>query len=265
MNKQLASSIALWSRLGVAFGALLSMIAVLVLGGSAMSALSGNFYSAASAVLGAIVFTRIAVIFTFACAISQAVFTKLSSDRIDIPSLINLIPALLAFIMNFTLTSSAVIAAILLIMLSMGYLIHTVTPSEAPLTISSIKASFDAVKNMNAARTANAYNPNMNGYNPNMNQGYNPNAGYNPNMNQGYNPNAGYNPNMNQNYNPNMNPGYNPNMNPNPGYNPNVNPNAGYNPNVNPNAGYNPNMNPNPGYNPNANQNYNPNQNNRMQ
>ena len=241
MNKQLASSIALWSRLGVAFGALLSMIAVLVLGGSAMSALSGNFYSAASAVLGAIVFTRIAVIFTFACAISQAVFTKLSSDRIDIPSLINLIPALLAFIMNFTLTSSAVIAAILLIMLSMGYLIHTVTPSEAPLTISSIKASFDAVKNMNAARTANAYNPNMNGYNPNMNQGYNPNAGYNPNMNQ--------------NYNPNMNPGYNPNMNPNPGYNPNVNPNAGYNPN----------MNPNPGYNPNANQNYNPNQNNRMQ
>lgn len=247
MNKQLASSIALWSRLGVAFGALLSIIAVLVLGGSAMSALSGSFYSAASAVLGAIVFTRIAVIFTFACAISQAVFTKLSSDRIDIPSLINLIPALLAFIMNFTLTSSALLAAISLIMLSMGYLIHTVTPSEAPLTISSIKASFDAVKNMNAARTANAYNPNA-GYNPNMN-------GYNPNMNQGYNPNAGYNPNMNQNYNPNMNPGYNPNMNPNPGYNPNVNPNAGYNPN----------MNPNPGYNPNANQNYNPNQNNRMQ
>lgn len=247
MNKQLASIIALWSRLGVALGALLSTIAVLVLGGSAMSAFSGSIYSAASAVLGAIVFTRIAVIFTFACAISQAVFTKLSSDRIDIPSLINLIPALLAFIMNFTLTSSALLAAISLIMLSMGYLIHTVTPSEAPLTISSIKASFDAVKNMNAARTANAYNPNA-GYNPNMN-------GYNPNMNQGYNPNAGYNPNMNQNYNPNMNPGYNPNMNPNPGYNPNMNPNAGYNPN----------MNPNPGYNPNANQNYNPNQNNRMQ
>lgn len=229
MNKQLASSIALWSRLGVAFGALLSIIAVLVFGGSAIAALSWSSYSAASALLGALVFTRIAVIFTFACAISQAVFTKLSSDRIDIPSLINLIPALLAFIMNFTLTSSAVIAAISLIMLSMGYLIHTVTPSEAPLTISSIKASFDAVKNMNAARTANAYNPNT-GYNPNMN-------GYNPNMNQGYNPNAGYNPNMNQNYNPN----------------------------VNPNAGYNPNMNPNPGYNPNANQNYNPNQNNRMQ
>lgn len=259
MNKQLASIIALWSRLGVALGALLSTIAVLVLGGSAMSALSGSFYSAASAVLGAIVFTRIAVIFTFACAISQAVFTKLSSDRLDIPSLINLIPALLAFIMNFTITSTAIFAAISLIMLSMGYLIHTVTPSEAPLTISSIKASFAAVKSMNAARTANAYNPNA-GYNPNMN-------GYNPNMNQGYNPNAGYNPNMNQNYNPNMNPnaGYNPNMNQNPGYNPNVNPNAGYNPNMNQNPGYNPNANQNPGYNPNVNQNYNPNQNNRMQ
>ena len=50
MNKQLASSIALWSRLGVAFGALLSTIAVLVLGGSAMSAFSGSIYSAASAV-----------------------------------------------------------------------------------------------------------------------------------------------------------------------------------------------------------------------
>lgn len=259
MNKQLASIIALWSRLGVAFGALLSTIAVLVFGGSAIAALSWGSYAAASAILGALVFTRIAVIFTFACAISQAVFTKLSSDRLDIPSLINLIPALLAFIMNFTLTSNAVIAAISLTMLSMGYLIHTVTPSEAPLTISSIKASFDAVKSMNAARTANAYNPNA-GYNPNMN-------GYNPNMNQGYNPNAGYNPNMNQNYNPNMNPnaGYNPNMNQNPGYNPNVNPNAGYNPNMNQNPGYNPNANQNPGYNPNVNQNYNPNQNNRMQ
>lgn len=253
MNKKLANAIALWSRLGVALFALMTFIGVL----AALGSINDN---STNSIVGAAVYTRICAILLFAATACQAVFTALS-EKISIPSMLNAVPGILVFIMNFLLNpissldamrasstneAKAAIVALFLIMLSVGYLIRTIIPNEAPLSINAFKTAIAEAQQASAAKRMNAY----------YNQGYNPNMnGYNPNMNQGYNPNAGYNPNMNQNYNPNMNPGYNPNMNPNPGYNPNVNPNAGYNPN----------MNPNPGYNPNANQNYNPNQNNRMQ
>ena len=55
------------------------------------------------ALTGAAVFTRICIFLMVACVISQAVFSKLATDRFDIPTYINLVPALLAFIMNFLL------------------------------------------------------------------------------------------------------------------------------------------------------------------
>lgn len=267
MNKKIANAIALWSRLGVALFALMAFIGVL----AALGAINDN---STNGIVGAAVYTRICAILLFAATACQAVFTALS-EKISIPSMLNAVPGILVFIMNFLLNpissleamraastneAKAATVALYLIMLSVGYLIRTIIPNEAPLSINAFKTAIAEAQQASAAKRMNAY----------YNQGYNPNMnGYNPNMNQGYNPNAGYNPNMNQNYNPNMNPnaGYNPNMNQNPGYNPNVNPNTGYNPNMNQNPGYNPNANQNPGYNPNVNQNYNPNmnQNNRMQ
>ena len=196
MNKQLASVIAFWSRVGVAVSALLTILADLI---TSASIASMNI----TAVPGAAVFTRICIFLMVACVISQAVFSKLATDRFDIPTYINLVPALLAFIMNFLLhpicslmnlgymsygdgVSSvlSVIVALPLIMLSAGYLLRTATPSESPLTVASFKQAIATGKSLSAARAANPYGYPQQGY---PQQGY-PQQGY---PQQGY-PQQGY-------------------------------------------------------------------------
>ena len=196
MNKQLASVIAFWSRVGVAVSALLTILADLI---TSASIASMNI----TGIPGAAVFTRICIFLMVACVISQAVFSKLATDRFDIPTYINLIPALLAFIMNFLLhpicsltnlgymsysdgVSSvlSVIVALPLIMLSAGYLLRTATPSESPLTVASFKQAIATGKSLSAARAANPYGYQQQGY---PQQGY-PQQGY---PQQGY-PQQGY-------------------------------------------------------------------------
>ena len=187
MNKQLASVIAFWSRVGVAVSALLTILADLI---TSASMASMNI----TAVPGAAVFTRICIFLMVACVISQAVFSKLATDRFDIPTYINLVPALLAFIMNFLLhpicslmgsgDATSVFVALPLIMLSAGYLLRTATPSESPLTVASFKQAIATGKSLSAARAANPYGYPQQGY---PQQGY-PQQGY---PQQGY-PQQGY-------------------------------------------------------------------------
>ena len=186
MNKQLASVIAFWSRVGVAVSALLTILADLI---TSASIASMNI----TAVPGAAVFTRICIFLMVACVISQAVFSKLATDRFDIPTYINLVPALLAFIMNFLLhpicslmgsgDATSVFVALPLIMLSAGYLLRTATPSESPLTVASFKQAIATGKSLSAA-SANPYGYPQQGY---PQQGY-PQQGY---PQQGY-PQQGY-------------------------------------------------------------------------
>ena len=176
MNKQLASVIAFWSRVGVAVSALLTILADLI---TSASIASMNI----TAVPGAAVFTRICIFLMVACVISQAVFSKLATDRFDIPTYINLVPALLAFIMNFLLhpicslmgsgDATSVFVALPLIMLSAGYLLRTATPSESPLTVASFKQAIATGKSLSAA-SANPYGYPQQGY---PQQGY-PQQGY---------------------------------------------------------------------------------------
>ena len=176
MNKQLASVIAFWSRVGVAVSALLTILADLI---TSASMASMNI----TAVPGAAVFTRICIFLMVACVISQAVFSKLATDRFDIPTYINLVPALLAFIMNFLLhpicslmgsgDATSVFVALPLIMLSAGYLLRTATPSESPLTVASFKQAIATGKSLSAA-SANPYGYPQQGY---PQQGY-PQQGY---------------------------------------------------------------------------------------
>lgn len=187
MNKQLASVIAFWSRVGVAVSALLTILADLI---TSASMASMNI----TAVPGAAVFTRICIFLMVACVISQAVFSKLATDRFDIPTYINLVPALLAFIMNFLLhpicslmgsgDATSVFVALPLIMLSAGYLLRTATPSESPITVASFKQAIATGKSLSAARAANPYGYPQQGY---PQQGY-PQQGY---PQQGY-PQQGY-------------------------------------------------------------------------
>ena len=188
MNKQLASVIAFWSRVGVAVSALLTILADLI---TSASIASMNI----TGIPGAAVFTRICIFLMVACVISQAVFSKLATDRFDIPTYINLIPALLAFIMNFLLhpicslmssgDATSVFVALPLIMLSAGYLLRTATPSESPLTVASFKQAIATGKSLSAARAAsNPYGYQQQGY---PQQGY-PQQGY---PQQGY-PQQGY-------------------------------------------------------------------------